>query len=227
MTAPPMFAVDLACRIATAGRPVALALEVPMEEQARIDAFLASRGAPADRAELLRGAFWRREFQDGRSSQARAEMLDAVRELRTRGVALRVIAIDNETLGDGRDAHMAQALLAARRAGETQVLLVGNLHMRTRPGAEWDPTKVWAGVDLREKVPDLVALDNRTTGGSVWICTGGQPKDCGLQKISGEWTTGTTQEWGIRLYGASDAHGIDGVFEIGSATPSGPAVAAP
>ena len=37
-------------------------LEYPSQEQPLLDAYLASRGGPGDRAALLAGAFWRRDF---------------------------------------------------------------------------------------------------------------------------------------------------------------------
>ena len=72
----PAFAIGLACRLGASGKPVVLALEIPRQEQERIDAFLASKGGATSEAALLTGAFWRREFQDGRSSLARLAMLD-------------------------------------------------------------------------------------------------------------------------------------------------------
>ena len=125
----PAFAVDLACRMATAGKPVMLALEIPRQEQDRIDAFLASKGDPTNEAALLAGEFWRRPFQDGRSSRARLALLEAVRAFRAKGVRIRVVAVDDAAVpGPARDEAMASGLLAARRPGEIAVLLAGDLH---------------------------------------------------------------------------------------------------
>src|SRR5688500_348536 len=43
LEAVPAFAIHLACRLAATGKPVLLALEIPRQEQDRIDAFLASK----------------------------------------------------------------------------------------------------------------------------------------------------------------------------------------
>jgi hypothetical protein len=173
LEAVPAFAIGLACRLAAAGTPVLLALEIPRQEQARIDAYLASKGGTPNETILLDGAFWRREFQDGRSSRARLALLDAARELRAEGIPLRVVAVDDASVPDpARDSAMTSALLAAKRPGETTLLLVGDLHARTKPGAPWNPNIVWAGVQLRAKEPKLVSLVNRFLGGEAWICTG-------------------------------------------------------
>jgi hypothetical protein len=223
LTAPPSFGVDLACRIAMAGKHVQLALEIPAEEQPRIDAFLASSGMPNDRDALIHGAFWTREYQDGRSSEARVGMLDAVRKLRKRGVPLRVVAIDEEHPdGKNRDSNMAKAVLAARRPDETTVLLIGNLHIHTVPGAPWDSKVEWAGVDLRAKEPGLIALDNRYAPGSAWICTGSDATGCGVHSVGGK---GTAARWAIGLFDSRDEDGVDGFFDIGPAVPSQPASA--
>jgi hypothetical protein len=98
LQAVPAFAITLACRLAAAGTPVMLALEIPRQEQARIDAFLASNGGKPNEQALLDGPFWRREFQDGRSSLARLALLDAARTLRAAGVPLRVVAVDDASV---------------------------------------------------------------------------------------------------------------------------------
>ena len=224
MTSPPAFAMDLACRISAGGTPVQLAVELPVQEQGRIDAFLASAGLEADRAALLAGPFWLTPFQTGQSSEARVAMLDLARRLRAKGFPLRVTAIDDSTTeGNKRDSAMATAILAARRPGETTMLLIGNLHVRTRPGAPWDPKKVWTGVDLREKEPSLVSLDSRYQPGEAWTCSGPEPKDCGVHAFSGD---GKTSAFGVELFGTPDEYGVDGAYDIGPAVVSRPAVKA-
>jgi hypothetical protein len=54
LAAPPAFAADLACRLAAGGESVLLAVEIPNQEQPRIDVFLASAGAESDKVRLLR-----------------------------------------------------------------------------------------------------------------------------------------------------------------------------
>jgi hypothetical protein len=221
LEAVPVFAIDLACRLATTGKHVLLALEIPRQEQNRIDAFLASRGGAPDEAAVLDGAFWRREFQDGRSSRARLAMLDAARTLRAEGVPIRVVAVDDASVpSPARDEAMASALLAARKPGETVLFLVGDLHARTKPGAPWNANIVWAGVLLRAKEPTLVSLVNRFLGGEAWVCSGNSPSDCGIKTVRGR---GSAPGFRIDRFAATDSLGFDGTFEIGPATPSLPA----
>ena len=221
LEAVPAFAIDLACRLAAGGTPVLLALEIPRQEQTRIDAFLASNGGAPNEAALLDGAFWRREFQDGRSSRARLALLDAARSLRAEGLPLRVAAVDDASvLSAARDSAMASGLLAAKRPGETALLLVGDLHARTKPGAPWNPNIVWAGVQLRAKEPKLVSLVNRFLGGEAWLCTGNAPSDCGIRTVKGRGGAGGFR---IERFAATDSIGFDGTFDIGPATPSVPA----
>lgn len=221
LEAVPAFAANLSCRLAAVGKPVMLALEIPRQEQDRIDAFLSSKGGAASEAALLDGAFWRREFQDGRASRARLAMLDAVRGLRAEGLPLRVVAVDDASVpGQARDEAMASALLAARKPGETVVLLVGDLHARTKPGAPWNPSIVWTGVHLRAKEPGLVSLANRFLGGDAWICVSNAPADCGVKTVKGR---GVAPDFRIERFAATDSVGFDGMFDIGPATPSLPA----
>jgi hypothetical protein len=221
LEAVPAFAIGLACRLAAAGTPVLLAVEIPRQEQPRIDAYLASKGGPPNETALLDGAFWRREFQDGRSSRARLAMLETARALRAEGLPLRVAAVDDASVpAPARDSAMASGLLAAKRPGETVLLLVGDLHARTKPGAPWNPTIVWAGVQLRAKEPRLVSLVNRFLGGEAWICTGNAPTDCGVRTVKGR---GGAPGFRIERFAATDSIGFDGTFDIGPATVSVPA----
>ncbi len=221
LEAAPAFAIDLACRLAATGKPVLLALEIPRQEQARIDAFLGSKGGAPNEAALLDGPFWRRDFQDGRSSRARLALLDAARSLRAKRLPIRVVAVDDADVpGPVRDSAMASALLAARKPGETAVLLVGDLHARTKPGAPWNREIIWVGVRLRAREPRLVSLVNRFLGGEAWMCTGNAPSDCGVKTVKGH---GGASGFRIERFAATDSLGFDGIFDIGPATASLPA----
>ena len=221
LEAVPAFAIDLACRLAAAGTPVLLALEIPRQEQDRIDAFLASKGGLPNETALLDGAFWRREFQDGRSSRARLALLDAARVLRAQGLPLRIAAVDDASVpSPARDSAMASGLLAAKRPDETALLLVGDLHARTKPGAPWNPNIVWAGVQIRARQPKVVSLVNRFIGGEAWICTGNAPSYCGVRTVKGR---GGAPGFRVDRFAATDSIGFDGTFDIGPATPSVPA----
>src|SRR5439155_1009498 len=82
---------DLACQAAALG-PLRVGLELPADEQARIDEFLASAAAAADGRALFEGPFWTRDFQDGRSSTAMAALLASLGKLVRDGADVSVIA---------------------------------------------------------------------------------------------------------------------------------------
>src|SRR5262245_33049718 len=72
-------------------RPVRIGLGIPVAENERIERFLKD----GDRAELLCGSFWHREFQDGRSSEAMLTLLDQIRRVRQLGVDVGVFLFDD------------------------------------------------------------------------------------------------------------------------------------
>ncbi len=216
----PVFAARLACHAAAAGQPVRLALELPVEEQARLDAFVSGEAeGPLD------SAFWRREVQDGRSSEAMRQLLERVREWRHAGLPIRVVAFDAG--GKDRDDTMAAQLREARSQAraDTFIVLVGNLHARRDVGAPWDEKLQFMTHRLLEAEPGLVSLDLASAGGSAWICRGMTADTCGQQSLRAR---GEAQAPGITLQKkAEDPDGYDGTYSVGALTASPPAFGAP
>ena len=89
----PRLAAELACTFARAGTTVTLAIEMPSDEQAALDAYLASDGKEAAQSALITRPFWRNS-RDGRASVATMAMIDRIRTLRQRGAPLALLAID-------------------------------------------------------------------------------------------------------------------------------------
>jgi erythromycin esterase-like protein len=89
----PRMAAEIACTIARNGTPVTLAIEMPHDEQAALDAYLASDGGDAARSSLIARSFWRTR-DDGLNTVATLGMIDRIRTLRYRGVPLAMLAID-------------------------------------------------------------------------------------------------------------------------------------
>lgn len=226
-TQAPAFAADVACAAARAGRKVLVGLEVPREEAARIEAFVASAGGAADREALVAGPFWRREYQDGRSSQAMAALLDALRGLRAAGHAVSAAAFDRaeRTSAQERDRAMAAELARALGADSTAVgvVLTGNLHARLRIGTPWNATFENMGYLLGQALPErrLVALDGTSTGGSAWICQSGEAASCGAKTLGG----GPGTAPGITAGATLDDKGYHGTYFLGELVASPPAVA--
>lgn len=89
----PELAAELACTIAQNSTPVTLAIEMPHDEQAGLDAYLLSDGGDSAQRELLRSPFWQLR-RDGLNTVATLGMIDRIRELSQRGALLTILAID-------------------------------------------------------------------------------------------------------------------------------------
>ncbi|HZF08455.1 MAG TPA: hypothetical protein VFE33_06650 [Thermoanaerobaculia bacterium] len=172
----PAFLADAVCLALQAGRSVTVALEIPLQEKARFEAFLGSAGSAADRTALLAGAFWQDPYQDGRQSAAMLALLESLRQLRhsgNAGAALPVVLLDSTPQAPARDRFMAERLSAAvaQRPQDLFLALTGNYHNRLAPGAPWDAHYEPMGLLLSRLRPDLplTALDVATTGGTAWI----------------------------------------------------------
>jgi len=167
---------------ATAGG-VTLALEIHATEQARIDAFLDSSGDAGAREALLSGSYWdvTPERSDGRRSVAMLALLESVRERRSAGEDLRVLAFDTGSGGGDanvRNPRMAAALREAfaRDPARRFVVLVGNYHARRAP-----PTQVGGllpgqspPVPTMAHLADVPMLRINVTAerGEFWGCMG-------------------------------------------------------
>lgn len=194
----PALVGDYLCFRVGQGEALTLALELPQEEQALLDA--AVRSAEGERA-LLAGRFWSRPQQDGRSSAAMLALLGRVRALREAGATLEVLALDAGGRGSARDAAMAERLRAHRVEHPDQpiVALVGNVHARRVPGNPIDPEYRSLAVQLADLAP--LTLDVRHgDGGQFWGC---RPEGCGPQTVP------VIAPWkalapGLRLHPAED-----------------------
>lgn len=164
---------DMVCQAAEAGHIVTLGLSIPRTEQERIDRYLTSAGEPADQDELLDGDFWRRPYQDGRSSRAVMDLIDRVRELRASGLLIHLVAYDTDQFqGNERDAALADVWLKRRAARPEELFFVvsGNAHVSISKGTQWDSKFVSMGSHLLKVDPTVKALDMSFTPGTRWAC---------------------------------------------------------
>jgi hypothetical protein len=206
----PKLVGDLACLAARRGGAVRVGLEIPVDEDARIKAFLASAGLVADRNALLNGPFWTDSFQDGRRSEAMLALLQSLRELRHNGADVQVVPFDGPFTD--RDQAMADRLWAAfsREPKATFIVLTGNLHARKTTGM---------GAHLVEKGATITTLNARYGAGSTWICDMSHPPECGpIAFGEGE----AKQQQTITLK-RSDDGAYDGIFELPAPVFSPPA----
>jgi hypothetical protein len=176
----PAFVAETACTALASGRAVSVALEIPVAEQARLAAFVASAGTAADRAALLSGDFWRDPYQDGRASVAMVELLERLRTFRQAGRPIAVVAIDPGPGMDGqeRERSMADRLraLVAAAPHDLLIVLTGNFHTRLKPRGSY----AYTGSVLSQGNPALrvAALNVAYSGGSAWICQSADAAGC-------------------------------------------------
>ena len=221
----PAFVANAACLALRAGLPVTVALEMPYEDQARVDVFLTSAGTDADRAALLDSPFWKDEYQDGRRSQAMLSLLDDLRRLRRGGRTVQVKLFDRMQRSSSaeRDRRMGEAL--ARVFEETPdgvvLALTGNVHSRIRRGTPWNADYEPAGFVLVTSRPDLrvTSLDVAYTDGTAWTCTSADASSCQARALRGN---GDAQGGRVVLH-PEITNGHTGVYHVGPLTASPPA----
>ncbi len=225
----PAFIDRAACLALADGRSVTVGLEIPIEEDSRIRAFLASSGSAADRDALLRGAFWQAPFQDGRRSRAMLALLEDLRRTFRAGSPVHLLLLDSIAFRGGRERDRAMAgRLQDATAGAPHdlfLVLTGNIHTRLRQGVPWDPSYEPMGFVLAHLAPNLAiaALDVAYTGGSAWICDTPQPASCGAKPLKGRPDAGSLS---VTLAPTVNAEGYSGIYRVGDLTASPPATQA-
>jgi hypothetical protein len=232
----PAFVGALGCHVASAGVPVVVGLELPREEQRALRRYLKSDGGKEARASLVEGGFWRRPYQDGRSSEAIVALVERLRVLRTQGLSVSVFAYDAPGQGSQRAAAMAQRVLEVRKTApkSTFLLLSGNVNARTTRGAEWDETFTPMGWHLVRAKQPVRTLDLRYSRGTAWGCNlvagEGQKLDCGANPAvppparQGDKVIFRGPRAFVELTPEHGHEGYDGIFYVGPLTASPPAV---
>lgn len=206
------------CALVASGRAVLLGLEIPAEEQTRIDAFLQSSGSAEQVQALLGGPHWRTARPDGRSSQAMLRLLELVRTLKQLPDSkVRVVAFDTWNLDPLRDTVMAKNLAAARASvgDESTVVLTGNLHALKTRGSRFDAEFESMAYVMRRSKPVTINVTPLT--GTAWFCG----PDCGVQTFSQKQATQPAE--GLHL-GKSLTNDYSGQFFIGRTSASLPAL---
>jgi hypothetical protein len=223
----PAFLANVACLALRGGHPVTVALEIPREEQARVDTFLGSAGSEADRAALLDSSFWTDKYQDGRRSRAMLSLLEDLRRLHHGGRPVRVALIDRlakPVKWDERDRWMAEALAQAfeETPGGVVLSLTGNVHSRISPGTPWDADYQPAGYVLATMRPDLrvTALDASYPDGTAWTCTSAEASSCEARPLQG---SGDGQGDRVVLL-PEVTNGHNGTYQLSALTASPPAM---
>ena len=212
---------QLACGALTRGLSVTVGLEIPVEEQGRIDRYFAGKGMLTDRELLITGDFWQRDYQDGRPSQAVVQLIEALRQYNSDSThRIRVIAFDNPAAEQGRDRYMAERLATAiaQDSAGFAIVLTGNRHNRLIPGSNFDPEYQPMGFWLWLLSPQtrIVSLELTHSGGSAWVCTGND--GCGVIDLMG-----IEAAEGVDLYPPADDEPYSGRIHVGRISASPPA----
>ncbi|WP_244238259.1 hypothetical protein [Corallococcus terminator] len=229
----PQMVGHVVCQAAQTGLAVVLGLSIPDTEQARVDAYLASPGAPADQDALLEGRFWSRPYQDGRSSRAIMELIDRVRALRTAGQRVSLVAYDTDVLrGSERDAAQAK-LWTERRAAkpnEIHIVMAGNTHTRIEKGTEWDQGFTPMG-HLMKDYPSLVVLEMSYAQGTRWGCDLNRDGKLACGLVGATPAPKVAAREGLSPYiqrlDVPASEGFQGLLYVGKITPSLPAILGP
>ncbi|MCP3165042.1 hypothetical protein [Myxococcus qinghaiensis] len=228
----PSMALRMLCEATAQGLPVTLALSVPSSEQPLLERYLASEGKSEDAQELLsESAFWRRVYQDGRSSRAMLWLVEQVRRLRASGKDVALAAIDGEKVqGNEREALMAKNLLASqsKRAGAWTLVLTGSVHARTAK-VGWDGDFEPMGARVFRALPSAVrALDIGFKRGTQFSCRYSVWEDveCNVFAISptNEALQLSKVNPGVQLFGETRPDGFHGRLYLGALNASPPAL---
>ena len=223
----PRFIAQSVCQLVTAGMPVSVGLELPVENEARVTQFLQSQGQEADWLKLMESPFWRSPYPDGRGSAAVANMLEQLRQLRAQGLDVTAFVYDHPKLnGQKREDALAATVLSHVKAAPTRFHLVvsGNVHSRTAQGLPWDKGYRPMGRLLKEQLQDVIALDMAYDSGSAWICAAdevGRKLDCGVKAAKGK---DNGDRFFVHVWDSPNAEGYHGVFYVGPVSASGPAI---
>jgi hypothetical protein len=208
----PAFVAEVACQALAAGLPLLVALEVPRSTGEAMDLYVRGDGSPAERARLLQDRHWRPDIADGRSSQAMLALVDRLRQLFAGGGRIVVIGVQQ-----GSEAGGARAIGEARQRnqGSLVLALAGNYH--TCVSATCAPYRGFGYILVEELRVPALSLNALTSGGSFW---GGS----GVRHLgSGRPAASRAKIPRVELW-PEPRSGFDGVFVIGSITPSPPAV---
>ncbi|MFY1831647.1 hypothetical protein ACN47A_37380 [Myxococcus fulvus] len=225
----PRFVAQTSCQVTVAGTPVTVGLEIPLENQGRVDAFLDSKGEEGDWLKLMEAPFWRSPYPDGRGSEAMANMLEQLRQLRSQGLDVDVVVFDHpKANGQQREDAMAATLIHQVESAPKRfyVVLSGNIHSRTKKGLPWNKDHRPMGLLLKEELDEVVALDMAYDSGTAWICSvDSQGKrdrlDCGVRETKGK---NNGERYFVHTWDSVNADGYHGVFYVGAVNASAPAI---
>ncbi|MBN8229235.1 hypothetical protein JYK02_17130 [Corallococcus macrosporus] len=221
----PRFIAQSVCQLVTSGMPVTVGLELPVENEERITTFLQSQGGEVDWLKLMEAPFWRSPYPDGRGSEAVANMLEQLRQLRAQGLDVAVFVYDHPKLsGQQREDALTKTVLSQVKPQRFHLVVSGNVHSRTAKGLPWDKQYKPMGYLLKGQLDDVTALDMAYDSGTAWICAAnkqGNKLDCGVKEAKGR---DNGDRFFMHAWDSPNNEGYHGVFYVGHVSASEPAV---
>jgi len=181
----PAFITGLVSLLSLQKKTVLLALEINQENQSQVDAFLQD----GDLEKLKQAPFFQREFQDGRSSWAMANILLYVRDLKN--VVVRCFdPASHSSDGQDRDSKMAINLRSFYNSlnPSIMVVLAGNIHSKASIGTPWNELfrpmayELFSQAGSPFEKSDILAIKQRYLKGFAWICL--NQTSCGKTPIN-------------------------------------------
>lgn len=216
--APAAFA-QLVCAASEQG-PVTVALELPVEMQPELDAFLDAPDATTAAGTLTPTLFGDVSKADGRTSLAMVEMMQTIRSLKAEGRDVTIRAFQPSVPRPAGfdqnyyELHMAVELArAAIERPESRVLvLVGNIHASKTRFERFDLMPAAAHLPPKE----TVSLNVAQQGGQAWSC---QAEGCRVYDSAARYDVDAR---GVIMEPVSEG-AWDGVLAVGPVTASPPA----
>lgn len=218
----PEFVYAYVCSLSERVDGVVLALELSAQDQALIDAFLASNGSIEDRKALLGSKEWSLPIrrQDGRTSAAMLALLDEVRRHNRsqpkRRIAVAAISAPNDT---GMSANVRALMQSA--PGKHVIVLTGDIHASKEKGNEFDAAYEPMGFLLKDLSPVTLIADYEQ--GTAWNCREAQ---CAVQPAFAI-PNPRDQKYSISLTPPPQPVGFEGTFYVGKVDASEPAISSP
>lgn len=163
---------------------VVLALEIPQENQKGIDQYLKT----GNEKFLKQLPHFTRNYQDGRSSVAMADLIHSIRK---RNVSIFAFDPNSSVDGQDRDTKMAMNLASAIKDNSEKVFVIyaGNLHMALKEGNPLDSNYRPAAYQLFSmpnsniSKQDIFAINIRYATGTSWMCFTNNADECGAKSF--------------------------------------------
>lgn len=222
----PRLVADVAAAALPQGK-VVVALELSADAQLVVDNYIESNGTTDDRTALLSHGVWQSE--DGRTSAAVVELVEACRRMAQQDASLTVALIDarrdewataDRDFAIRRDQLMADRLMAAGAHGAV-VALLGNIHARLDNDFVLPmPTGYEPVAALVKQRREVVSLLGVHAGGTAWcLMDRGQGPSAGAHPVRGQ------DRGPERFLSVTDpCQGYSGVAYVGPVNDSPPAI---